>query len=437
MHSEQNPQKQQNGVNGSIRRKVRSLLGLSESGTGRLHGQAQLPPGAFRYLRQSGLQDHFTPTPMSEQQNAPNMMDREEQTPQVMTRDDSQQIDSQTVDDAQSLPQPLAQGGGRLKTLTAATQAHQLSNEKTGQHVQRRHSASILHDQIPVKPVADGTEEPWHPLPDSRPTASGNKEKGQGNRQEMTIPGRSTVRHVYTTPQASVDRENLPVPDQPPSIAQHTAPLPVGQAGMVHTAAIEQGERSAHPPTADRIRPAARPLPAAGQAKDLATRKTTTVTMTAAQATSPVAEPKNNLRRSAADKIVEHADKAETPATSQELNKIITPRQPREQLPIHQGHPGDKERPAHVTPAQRPDVGARQIEELRQTFYELVTKKNMTTGTKDPEQSTTAENQPPPQPPLQQIVVINRASGSRGRGREPYAFWERSGMARTTLKMIR
>lgn len=436
MHSEQSPQKQQNGGNGPARRKVRSLLGLPESGTGRLHGQAPVPPGAFRYQRQSGLPAPFPPTPMSEQQSAPDMMDREEQTPPVMTPGDSPQVDHQAADDARSLPQPPAQGGTRPLTVPAAAQAHQLSNEKTGQHAQRRPPASMLHDQVPVMSAADGTEEPGQPPPDNRPAASGKRDKGQGNRQEMAIPGRSTVRQVFTALTAAADGEKLPVPDQPPTMAQHAAPLPAGQARLAH-AAMEHGERSARLPAADRSRPAAMPLPAAGQAKGLASREETTAIMTAAQATDPATERRSNLRRSTADKIVEPAGKAETPAKAPELKANIAPRQQREHPPV-QAQPWGEERPAPATPARRPDAdGARQIEELRRTFYELVSKKNMTTDTKDREQTTTAEAQPPPQPPLQQIVVINRTSGSRSRGREPYAFWERSCMARTTLKMIR
>ena len=75
MHSEQSAQKQQNGGNVPARRKVRSLLGLPESGTGRLHGQTPVPPGAFRYQQQSGLQAPFTPAPMSRQQSAAEMLD--------------------------------------------------------------------------------------------------------------------------------------------------------------------------------------------------------------------------------------------------------------------------------------------------------------------------------------------------------------------------
>lgn len=423
MHSEQSPQKQQNGGNGPAGRKVRSLLGLPESGTGRLHGQAPVPPGAFRYQRQSGLPAPFPPSPMSEQPSAPDMMDREEQTPPVMAPGDSPQVDHQAADDAQSPPQPPAQGGARPLTVPAAAQAHQLSNEKTGQQAQRRPPASMLPDQVPVmSAAADGTEEPGQPPPD--------------NRQEMAIPGRSTVRQVFTALTAAADGEKLPAPDQPPTMAQHAAPLPAGQARLAHPA-MEHGERSAPLPPADRSRPAAKPLPAAGQAMGLASREETTATMTAAQATDPATERRSNLRRDTADKIVEPAGKAETPATIPERKANIAPRQQREHPPV-QAQPGGEERPAPATPARRPDAdGARQIEELRRTFYELVSKKNMTTDTKDREQTTTAEAQPPPQPPLQQIVVINRTSGSRSRGREPYAFWERSCMARTTLKMIR
>jgi len=91
-----------------------------------------------------------------------------------------------------------------------------------------------------------------------------------------------------------------------------------------------------------------------------------------------------------------------------------------------------------ITPVRQSNGdGVRQIEELRQTFYELVSKKTSASGPKVNEPTNAAETETPLPPPLQQVVVINRSSGNRGRSRLPHAFWERSGMARTTLKMIR
>jgi hypothetical protein len=233
----------------------------------------------------------------------------------------------------------------------------------------------------------------------------------------MAIPGRSTGRQVFAALTTVADGDTPQAADQPAAM-EHAVPLPAKQAGLAH-AAMQHGERSAAPlPPADR---SSRPAEI----------------MTTAQATDPAAERKSKLRRSTADKIIAHAGKAETPATAPELMANIAPRLQPEHPPAQAQLRGE-EQPGPATPARQPDVdGARQIEELRQTFYELVSKKSMTTGTKDPEQTTTTEAQPPPQPPLQQIVVINRTSGGRNHGREPYAFWERSCMARTTLKMIR
>lgn len=416
MHTEHNPQKQENGDKVPARRKVRSLLGLPESRTGSLHGQASVPPGAFRYQSQSGLQAPFTPTPMSLQQSVLDMIGGKEQPPSGMARSDSPQVDRQVADDAQSLPQPPGQGGARPLAVPAAGQAHQLSEKKTGQHAQRRPPAPLLPDQVPVMTAADGKEEPGQPTPDSRPLASGTIDKGQGNRQEMAIPGRSTVRLVFTALTAAADGEKRLAADQPAAM-EHAAPLPSGQARPVH-AAMQHGEQSA-------------PLPPADHSSRPAT------IMTAAQAIDPAAERKSKPRRSTADKIVAHAGKAETPATAPELMANIAPRRQRQHPPV-QAQPRGEEQPAPATPSRRPDVdGARQIEELRRTFYELVSQNSMNTGTKEREQTTTAEAQPPPQPPLQQIVVINRTSGGTSHGREPYAFWERSCMARTTLKIIR
>lgn len=181
----------------------------------------------------------------------------------------------------------------------------------------------------------------------------------------------------------------------------------------------------------------ARLLPAAVQAEGLMPQGFTAAGTTAAQPPGSAPGQRAKLPQSTADKSAGRPDKAEIPAAAPEAKADIAPSQRQEHPPVAAA-PRGAERLASATPARRPDEdGARQIEELRRTFYELVSKKTSAHEPKDREQTTTAEAETPPQPPLQQIVVINRTSGSRSRGRLPAAFWERSCMARTTLKMIR
>jgi len=422
MHSEQNTYKpnEQRGANSPAKRMVRSLLGLPESDAGRMHGQVPVPPGAFRYQLQSGPGAPFIPSPLSGQESELDLMDKEEERMEDTAPDNPPQVDRQAADDKQPLPQTSARSQARPVTEPAAAQAPRPGGAEVAQHAQMRPAEQMMADSAQAMSVARGTEEARQPAPDSEPTVMGEKNEGQGNRQEIAIPGRSTVRQVFA------------------------APLPAGQARH-ESVTKNHGERSAPlsrrpeaaQPTADRPPPqTSRPLPATAQGQGHANQEATTAIMPAIHATGSAAGQRGKPILSTADKIAERTGMAEFPAAAPENKANIFPSQ--QGHPPTQTQPRGAERLASATPARRPDEdGVRKIEELRRTFYELVSKKTTITEAKVNEQTTAAEAETPPQPPLQQIVVINRTSGSRSRSRVPAAFWERSCMARTTLKMIR
>lgn len=404
MHSEKNTHKpkQQSGDLSPAGRLVRSLLGLPERTAGRMQGHGPLPPGAFRYQQRSSLPAPFTPSsPLAEQEDAlPGM------------------------------------------AVPAAAQAHPPGNEQAPQQTQVRPAAPMMPDHGPVRSVVRETEEPRQPAPDSRPTA-GNE--GPDNRQEIAIPGRSTVRQVFSALAASAGNENPPAADQPLTMAHDAGPLPAGPARQ-ESAAMDHDERpmprqprpkAARPPADLQPQWRSRLLPAAVQAEGLMPQGFTAANMTAAQAPGSALGQRAKPPQRPADPSAGRPGTAESPAAAPQAKADIAPSQRQEHPPVAAA-PRGAERLASATPARRPDEdGARQIEELRRTFFELVSKKTSAHEPKDREQTTTAEAETPPQPPLQQIVVIKRTSGSRSRGRLPAAFWERSYMARATLKMIR
>ncbi|MBU0907989.1 MAG: hypothetical protein KJ717_00380, partial [Proteobacteria bacterium] len=374
------------------------------------------PPGAFRYQRQSGSQSLFTPSPLSGQEDVP---EREEERLEAVVPDDSPQVDRPADNGEQARLQPVARPSGA----------------EAAQHLQAQPPAPIMPDQMPTKPVAHGAEEPRPPVPDHGPTALGEIKAEQDHRQEIAIPGRSTVRQVFSSLMAAKEDENIPAADRrQPAMTQQPSPLPAGQA-RPKSAAVDLDERSAPlprrpaaaQPTLDRqTQGMMRSLPAAAPEEGMATQ----------ESTPSATGQRGRLEQNTTNRIAGSTGKAAMPAAAPEVEPNLSSRQ-QQQHPPTQAEPGAKEIQPSVTPARRPDEdGPRQIEELRRTFYELVNKKSSAPESKAKEQTDTAEGQTPP-PPLQQIVVINRTAGSRSPGRLPAAFWERSYMARTTLKMSR
>lgn len=445
MHSEKNTPRQQNGGGSPSGRLVRSLLGLPERAAGRMQGHGPLPPVAFRYQQRSSQPAPFTPSPWSEQEDALPRMNREEEAPAALAEGEDSQADRQAAGLAQPLPQPPARSGEEPLSVPAAAQAHPPGNEHAPRQVQVRPAAPVMPERAPVSSVARGPEEPRQPAPESRPAPDGGMAAGPASREEIAVPGRSTLRQVFSALAASPEDEHLSAADQPLAVAQDAAPLPAGQ-DRTASAAMDHDvrPRPQQPRPAAASQPAdrqpqwrARLLPAALQAEGLMAQEFTTAGMTAAQAPSSAPGQKAKPPQRPADKSPGRPGRAENPAAAPQAKANLSPRQRQEHPPVA-AEPRGEGRLASATPARRPDEdGVRQIEELRRTFYELVAKKTTATAAQDHGPATPSREETPAPPPLQQIVVINRTSGSRSRGRVPAAFWERSYMARTTLKMIR
>ncbi|MCK9296404.1 MAG: hypothetical protein M0P70_15140 [Desulfobulbaceae bacterium] len=416
---------------------VRALLGLPERAAGRMQGHGPLPPGAFRYQQRSSLPAPSPPPPWSAQEDALPAMDREEEVPAARAEVEDSQADRPAAGLAQPLPQPPARSGSEPLAAPGAALAHGPGKEQA--------PAPLMPEQAAARSAARGPEAPRQPAPDSRPAPAGEMKAEPAGREEIAIPGRSTLRQVFSALAASPEGEHLSAADQPPGMAQPAASPPGGQDRPA-SAAMDHGVR----PRPEQPRPAAgqppadrqpqwrsRLLPAAVQAEGLVPQGFTTAGMTAAQPQNSALGQRAKPPQRPTDKSAGRPGRAESPAAAPQAKADPNPAQ-RQEHPPGAAEPRDQRRLASATPARRPDEdGGRQIEELRRTFFELVSKKTSAHEPKDREQTTTAEAETPAPPPLQQIVVINRTSGSRSRGRLPAAFWERSYMARATLKMIR
>lgn len=450
MHSEKNGTtqrpRQQSGDGGTpAGRMVRALLGLPENTAGGLRGQGPAPPVAFRYQQRSSQPPPFTPSPWSEQEDALHRMNRKDEAPAAMAEGEDSQADRQAAGMAQSLPQPPARSGAEPLSVPAAAQAHPPGNEHAPRQVQVRPAAPVMPERAPVRSAARGPDEPRQPAPDSRPAPDDEMEAEPASREEIAIPGRSTLRKVFSALAASPEGEHLSAADQPLAVAHDAAPLPAGQ-DRAAGAAMDHGVRprpkqprpeAGQPPADRKPQWRSRLLPAALKAEGLMAQEFTTAGMTAPQAPSSAPGQRAKPPQRPADKSAGRPGRPESPAAAPESKANLSPRQRQEHPPVA-AEPRGEGRLASATPARRPDeAGIRQIEELRRTFYELVNKKTMATAAQDNGQTTQSGRETPQPPPLQQIVVINRTSGSRSRGRLPAAFWERSYMARTTLKMIR
>jgi len=459
MHSEENGtthRQQQSGGDSPAKRMVRSLLGLPERTAGGLHGHVPVPPGAFRYqMRPSAGEPSLhwplsgrTPDHSADMESPIDRLDREEEDPQTKAIAPGQplMVDRQAADDDQRVVSPpAAKSGKRDLARSAVEHSPRLSVEETGQHAQSRPAAQMMPGMASVMPAVSGAEKIRQTAADSGQAAAGEKGATPGGRQEIAIPGRSTDRQLFAA-LAEAESDNLSSAGPPPDMPQPTMPLHPGQTRHGSAAInkadrsvpLHRGQQSTLPPADRRRTPrAAMPLPSAAQADGLAPQAPATATMAAAQKTRPATVQRTNLLRVTADNTAERGSEGQLTAAALERRPTLVLPQ-RQEHPPAQAELGAAERHTTVSPARRPDEdGARKIEELRRTFYELIAKKTTATDAHDNEQATTAGRETPPQPPLQQIVVINSTSGGRSRGRMPAAFWERSYMARTTLKMIR
>lgn len=92
-------------------------------------------------------------------------------------------------------------------------------------------------------------------------------------------------------------------------------------------------------------------------------------------------------------------------------------------------------RPAFQTMAETDVSGADQVDQLRRSFHELMTKK-MADGKKERNQSQTVTEKEPGPPPVQQVIIMQRPVLGSKHDR-PAAFWERSCSGFSHLKMIR
>lgn len=445
MHAEPGTDKRHSAGPGG--RRVRALLGLPDQAAG-VQGHTPLPPGAFHYQRQAGLAESFTPAPVSQGQaeetwvseNIPDAVGgKNEGTPTTDAVEPEQiarQMTARTDGGERVAPQPVSPDESRQAEHAGQTrpagahQDHHPGIALTGQCAPSVQSmpeiAAVTADPVMAKPSRLAA-------PNSRASAEAEKVTPSGHRQEIAIPGRSMARQVFAALAAATDRDEPRVADQPQSL---------DQVRHGTTAAVDrkQAESPTAPSTADRQpSPHPRPLPAAAQAVKTSTPAAQTSTPTAAR-----------HGRTKAGKVDQLANTAAGNRTAQDSTAaIVTPVQetPRTELQPggrhlsltpDQANTGSARFTAALTPARPPEEdGTRRIEELRRTFYELVSRKATVSEARDngPGSGTAAES--PARPPLQQVVVINRIAGARSRGRAPYAFWERSGMARETLKMIR
>ncbi|MBU4261466.1 MAG: hypothetical protein KKC76_06235 [Proteobacteria bacterium] len=487
MHSEENTHKQNSGASPS--RRVRSLLGLPDKLAGSLQGHGPLPPGAFRYQRHSGFEEPLAPSPFSRlsadqpgfeeplvtspysklpadqtggKEETLDGINRGTEIPPAMTvgasSQDARQTTPQTTDNVRNMPQPLtpgespqavhearamqhnAQGGEKLRTGPVAVNTHRPSDTATALQARARPPVQMMPDRTQIMAEPEKAEA-------LRQTGAGGELNAlHGNRQEIAIPGRSTVRQFFAALATAANDTELPAADQPPTPSSQPGTLPAGQtrqesAAMVHgkRPVPRQGGTEPAPPPADRQTPGTSAAFSAAAPNMGATLQTAhTVTTASAQATQPVAEQRSQPRVSAGNST-EHGRLTAIAAAANEIKPALVARQGQQHPPVQaQVEPGAEKFNTSVTPARRPDAdGVRQIEELRRTFYELVSKKNTAAEAHGNEQNTAVEAETPPQTPVQQVVVINRTAGARNRGRVPSAFWERSYMARTTLKMIR
>jgi hypothetical protein len=439
MHSEENGtthRQQQSDGDSPAKRMVRSLLGLPEMTAGGLHGHVPAPPGTFRYqIRPSAGEPSlhwplsgWTPDQSADMESAIDRLDREEEDPQTkaIAPGEPPKVDRPAADDDQRVVSPPAAKSGK-RPLARPAPAH------------------MMPGMASVMPAVSGAEKPRQTAADSGQAVAGEKVTTPGGRQEIAIPGRSTDRQFFAS-LAQAESDNLSSAGPAPHMPQPPMPLHSGQA-QHDSATMDHDDRSdnlrhgtepALPPADRRLTPrAAMPLPSATQADGLAPQATATAPMAAAQKTRPATVLRTNLPRVTADNTAEHGSEGHITAAAPEIKPTLVVPQ-RQEHPSAQAKPRSGERNPSVTPARRPDEdGARQIEELRRTFYELIIKKATAAIAQVNEQTTTDGQETPQQQPVQQIVVINSTSGSRSRGRMPAAFWERSYMARTTLKMIR
>ncbi|MBI5559228.1 MAG: hypothetical protein HY885_16515 [Deltaproteobacteria bacterium] len=409
-------------------RMVRALLGLPENATGTLQGQGPVPPVAFRYHMQPPTGEPSPPWPLSsrttdlpadDMESVSALPDGKEVDDKVMAPDHSPMVDLPSAGNGQRIAtRPPAEKNAAKPT---AANHPRSGGEEVPHHDRQQPRARVMTTMTPAVPAVSGAEKLRQPAKNSGQGAAGQKEATSGTREEMTIPGRSPARQLFPS-LAQAQSDQPAFSDQPPAILQASLPLQagrIGQEGAPPTKAnrsehLSQAEEHAQPP-ADRrvITRLPTPLPATTQAENIIGQQ---------------------ARAATAGKSAAHDSEAGNPAAPERQPAVATQQQ-REQTRRGEARAGERQ-PA-VTPARQPDEdGVRRIEELRRTFYDLISKKTTATETVDHGQTSPAERETPP-PPLQQIVVINRTSGSRNGDRLPAAFWERSYMARTTLKMIR
>jgi len=457
MHSEKNGTtqrpRQQSGDSGTpAGRMVRALLGLPDNTAGGLRGQGPVPPVAFRYQMQPAAGEPSRPWPLSgrtpdrpadDMESVSALPDSKEVDATAVAPGHSPMVDRPAAGNAQraaSAP-PAARTGERPLARPAAANPPRPGGDEAPRHARPQPPAPMMTAMVPVIPALSGGEKTRQPAKDSgqagerTQAAAGQKEATPGGRQEMAIPGRSTGRQVFTA-LVQETSDHPAAADQPPAMPQASLPLhaeqtryPGAARNKAHRSAhLSHGEELAQPPLDRRLTAqAATPMPVTAQWRGAAT-------MAASHEPTPATGRKSTLPRGTAGKNAARGGAEEITAATPGRQPAVAAQQQEQALVELQAG----ERHTAVAPARQPDeVGIRQIEELRRTFYELVSKKTMATAAQDNGQTTQSGRETPQPPPLQQIVVINRTSGSRSRGRLPAAFWERSYMARTTLKMIR
>ncbi|RJX31902.1 MAG: hypothetical protein C4531_06835 [Desulfurivibrio sp.] len=449
MHSEDSAHKA--GTGSPARRLVRSLLGLPERRAAALQGHGPLPPGAFRYQLQPEPGAPFIPSPLAEPladhaagaQDGLDSMTRDEQRMETAgySMPAERQASPQAAEAAPALPQPVARQEEKQVSRPATGKTPHHNGEEAARQDQGGSPARLLAAATPVMAAPGRADEPIRPATETGPAADGQQAARPIGGQELSIPGRSTARQVFAA-LAAVDQEKLLAADQPPAVTGHSATLPAGPDRQ-ESAAVAPGERFLpHQPRPEPARPAGdrQPLRTSGPAAAAAHAhalmpQEPAATLTVAQAAGPAAVRQDTPPLSRTAGLAGPGKESKRAVAGREVQPALAFRQPQ---PPAQAETGAAKFSTAVTPATRPDGdGARQIEELRRTFYELVSKKATVSEARESEQPSRTEDQTPARPPLQQVVVINRSSAARSRGREPYAFWERSGMARATLKMIR